>query len=143
MTNKQIQRLFEKKRSLNRFNDWVKLNVCTKKEMDFFVKWLNQIDESEILKYIKEDDTILSAITNQTDFLIKHSIEESIFSIRFVKDQTIDLCIFVLKKDEEFESKYKFYIKNIYQYIRIVPNPDHKTTLKNLLEKKAILEALK
>jgi len=45
------------------------------------------------------------------------------------------MCVFALERD--------FVFKNVYQSIRIVPNPDYETTLKNLKKKMSILKALK
>jgi len=160
MTNDQIQKLFEKKikkldsKSKICFFDWVESGVCLKEEMDIFAEWLNQISEELLLSYIEKDGTVLSVITNQTESLCKESILKSswnIFKIRNVskelyeiaidrdpmvflaiQNQTVDLCLFFLKRSP-----------NAFSFINIVESPDYETTLKNLLEKKAILEALK
>jgi len=79
--------------------------------------WFNQLSEEEIGKYLK--------------------INTSLFTI--LKNQTVDLCILALENENE-PSIDRFFC---FRFVKIVPNPDHETTLKNLYEKKAILDALK
>jgi len=132
---KGIKKLFEKGISYSRFSFiyWVEENIWTKEEMDIFIKWLNQLKDEEILEYMKKyGRSILSVITNQSDNLCKLAVDDSPENIQYVRNQTVDLCLSSLKKNPR-----------AYRNVKIVPNPDFKTTFKNLLEKKAILDALK
>jgi len=157
MKSRDIQKIFEEKfqKTDDFFFEWIDKSVCTKKEFDLLSNYFNSIEESELLNYIERDCSILAVIKNQTKTLCEMSIEVNSFSIRFIKDQTkemcelavrgnsltigyvkeqsVDLCILALVK-ESFSS---------YRFVRIVPNPDYETTLKNLYEKKAILDSLK
>jgi len=143
MTNKEIKQLFEEKLEKTNwnFNEWIEYEICTKKEMNHFSKWLNSLDENEVCKYIQDNGTILSIITNQTKDMCKWAILNNVMSIEFVKkqtkeisefaikewpfaielirEQTVDLCILALSRN-----------KLTYEKVRIVPNPDYKTTLK-------------
>jgi len=166
MTNEEIQKLFEKNLSNDAYMDeWIEEKVCSKKEMDIFIKWLNQLNEEEIYQYIKQDSTIFSFISNQSNKLCNLSVINNPGSIRHVRNQTKELCELAIRKDplaicdireqtvdlcilaliREIKESLIFHnVKtNCYKNIKIVPNPDHETTLKNLYEKKAILEALK
>jgi len=159
MTNEEIQQLFEEKfeTTHHHFHKWVYYGICTKEQFVFFVKWLNQLNEKELCKLLVSQFTILKFIENQTESLCKMAIRSNCdclqfikdqtkelcelairtdqYSIEYIRDQTVDLCILSLEEDFAFKISYKC--------VRIVPNPDYETTLKNLKEKKAILEALK
>jgi len=159
MTNDKIKKLFEERFKYSRHNFiyWLEKEECTKNEMDLFIKFLNQLKDKEVLKYIENDGTILSMITNQSDNLCKLAVNQSPYDIEYIKnqkkeiceiainknpfvidlikEQTIDLCLLALEKTKTDQLLYTF--------VRIVPNPSHEITLKNLKEKKAILNALK
>lgn len=47
-------------------------------------------------------------------------------------EQSVDLCLFALKKEP-----------SLFYYVKIVPNPNFETTLQNLEKKKLILDLLK
>jgi len=155
MTNDQIKKVFERNmKKTNYFKNWLGLKVCTIKEIKRFNKWLNQLSEEEICSYLKKDGTILLAIKNQTVHMCKIAIQNDPFSIEFIKDQTKEICELSIKnfprsihyiKEQTVDLCLLALEKNpyTYQHVRIVSNPDHETTLKNLKEKKALLEALK
>jgi len=155
MTNEEIKTLFEEKIKTNTMrNVWSDNRFYKEGEQSFIYKWFNQLNEDQICFYLKKDHTILSIIENQSDHicefaiccdyesirfiknqknhLCKLAISKNATMIRFVKNQTVDLCLLSLE----------IYMPN-YKHIRIVPNPDYETTLKNLYEKKAILDLLK
>jgi len=134
MTNDQIESLFIErlKKSSYYFSNWDNCKLCTKDEIDLFTNWLNQLNEDDICFYLKEDLTILKSLTYQTKELCELAIRTNPYSIADIRDQTVDLCILALELS-----------KSCHVFVRIVPNPDYKTTLKNLKKKKAILEALK
>jgi len=157
MTNKQIKLLFEKKlenKEIIYFKNWLELYVCSKEEMNMFIKFLNELSEKSIIKYIKKDPTILGSINNQTEKmcvsaikfgysfaieyinnqtidLCKLSVNQNPWSIKYVREQTVDLCLLALGLH-----------RDVYIEIKIVSNPNYSKTLKNLKKKKAILEAL-
>jgi len=156
MTNKELKKLFEE--NLNKdgyyFSEWIELGVCTKEEKDLFIIWLNQLSEEKICHYLEKDFTILSVIKNQTDSMCKTSIKKTFLGIQHINVQNKNICNFIVKKNHhwfEFVKEQTVDLcilalelnKSCYTFVRIVPNPDYETTLKNLLEKKAILEALK
>jgi len=155
MKNSEIKRLFDKNvESGVLFWNWKVLKVCSEYEMSIFITWLNQLNTKELISYVQKSPTIISVLTNLDEYLaiiaisrIPHLVlsikdpSERLFSIAIqfnpfiiknVKEQTVDLCLLALKSDSE-----------VYSHIRIVPNTNYEMTLKNLLEKKAILEALK
>jgi len=155
MTNQEIKNLFEKKKNKNYlFVNWVKENICTENEMILFKKWPNQLNDEELFDLFKKDHTIFSAIENKTEQFILKSIEANSWVIgivseqayhfsklaisrnplclKSIKIQSVDLCLLALKQE-----------RFVYRYVRIVSNPDFETTLKNLKEKKEIIEALK
>jgi len=159
MTNSEIKEKFEEilRKSPN-FDEWVGWIQCSTKEMSIFKKWLNQLSEEDVCKYLEKDGSIISVIENQTNKICETSINQdpccikyiknqnnylcelaiikNAFTIPYIREQTVDLCLLALETNPNTSS-------HIYRFIRIVPNPDYYTTLKNLLEKKAILEALK
>jgi len=155
MTNNQTQELFEKNLIPSRlFSDWVIAGHCSKKTFEKFIIWLNQLDEDSICKYLKKDASILSVITNQTKKMCNLAIMNMPGSIRYVKNQSKELCELAVKsngftigyiKEQKVDLCLLSLEENInsFQLVRIVPNPNYETTLKNLLEKKAILEAIK
>jgi len=141
MKSGKIQKLFEEKlTSPHPFIFWENFGVFNKKEMNLIIKLLNQLPEQKICDYLDKDQTILSVITNQSYKVCKMVIERDPYSIAFIRDQTVDLCILALIKETIMIPNGVY---NCYKNIKIVPNPDHETTLKNLKEKKAILDALK
>jgi len=159
MTNEDIKTLFESKLESYKghnhysFMNWSRTEICSDQEMNLFKNWLNQISEEEVCKYLSIDSTILSVILNQNDSICKSAINRDPWSIKFVKDQkkhlcelamglnpfvmteiqnqSVDLCILAL---EEFPICFRD--------VKIVSNPDFETTLRNLKEKKAILDAI-
>jgi len=96
------------------------------------IRFLNNQTEFLCELAINKSPWTFEYVRNQTDYLCRLAIEKDPYNIALIKEQTIDLCILALQKR-----------RNACNYIRIVPNPNYETTLKNLLEKKAILEALK
>jgi len=156
MTNKEIKSLFEEnlRNQAWHFKDWSNLQICSKKEHKTFVNWLNQLNEEEICDYLKLDPTILSVINNQINKICEFSIKQEPWCLMFVKNQTKELCKLAIEKwsgSIQFVEEQTVEIcllalkldKGCYKYVRIVPNPNYKTTIKNLLNKKEILEAFK
>jgi len=172
MTNKEIKQLFEEKLiKSNGLGPWfpafinsVENNCCSQEEMNLFTDWLNRLNDEEVYPYIKEDYTILSLVSNQSHKLCTLAITENPWSIEFIKNQqkyyelavkrdpftiqkiknqTVELCILALITDITQRSIISCTNYHCYKYVKIVPNPNHETTLKNLRDKKAILEALK
>jgi len=156
MNKDKIKEKFEKisSKSWRSFSEWVIWKQCSQEEMNLFTKWLNQLSEEELSRYIKKDVSILSVITNQTDKICKTAIQISPISIGFVKEQTKGLCELAIKRNvfsivEIREQTVDLCLlalnldKTVYKGIRIVQNPDYKTTLQNLKDKKTILDALK
>jgi len=129
MTDKDFDKLFKKRKAQSiYFDNW----NCSKLEIELFTNWFNQLGEEEVCKYLKEDPTILLVISNQTDKMCETAVKTFPWSIKCLKNQTVDLCIYALDN-----------VRYTWRYVRITPNPDYETTLKNLKEKKDILEALK
>jgi len=105
-----------------------------------------QIKESFLKRYnripsLSFDNWVDEEVCSKEDFeffkdqrkeLCELAIKENSWTIQFIREQTVDLCLLALKYEEE-----------TLRYVRIVPNPDYEMTLKNLYEKKAILEAIK
>jgi len=59
-------------------------------------------------------------------------IEQLSGSLEIVPDQSVNTCLLALRQN-----------KANYKHVRIVSNPDYETTLKNLLEKKTIIDSFK
>jgi len=134
------------------FNYCIEKSFYKKEEISMYTNWLNSLPEEFICRYLKKDGSIISVLKNPTDEMKRVSVNQNPNNIRFIQDQTdkiiniatnrgcfdlvnrqsVDICLRALKL-----SQWN------YVYVKIVPNPDYETTLKNLLEKKAILEALK
>jgi len=137
LIKKKFEERIEKK-YMYYFSNWIEGALLTE-EYKLYLLWLNQLSEEEVCKYLKEDPTILSVISNQTDKMCETAIKKIPFSIKYLKNQTVDLCILALQTELVSDQSFHF----VYKYIKIVPNPDHETTLKNLKNKKEILDALK
>jgi len=154
LKNEAIQFYWNKKVSKNysELDKWVEENRCSQEEMDILVKWLNQLSENDLIHIFFKKPSALALIQNQSKKLCKQAVINDQISIKYVKNQTKELCeLAILRSPCSF-----LYIKeqtvglcllaleldkSCYKYVRIVPNPDFETTLKNLKEKKAILEA--
>jgi len=91
-------------------------------------------DQTKKLRFlaVKKYGMLLEHISEQEEVLCQIAISNEPFSLMFIKEQTVDLCLLALELDN-----------SSFKEVRIVQNPDYETTLKNLLEKKAILEALR
>ena len=94
--------------------------------------------DHEILAILSKDGFKIQGLSrkNQTIERCKIAVNQQPFSIRYVKNQTVQLCLNLLVN----HPKSKEY--GIYRFIHIVPNDDHETTLNNLKNKKEILESL-
>jgi len=138
--------------------DFYKMNLMVKNsniDISEYVNFLNNLKKEERLSIIRMNFCFLQFINNPTDEEIKASLEKDEFSFSFIKgnekfvdfaldngttgdilrdvsNQTVDMCLKCLTRT-----------RRSFHYVRIVPNPNYETTLKNLKEKKAILEALK
>jgi len=141
-------------------NKWTSIGVISASQEKEIIDYLNGLKEKEIKKYLWKDSSSLSVIKNQTEELCKtaihldpvairyihspktsyweHSLKENPYLIEYLREQTVDLCILALE-NEKISDPFRL----VYKFVKIVPNPYHETTLKNLYEKKAILDALK
>jgi len=128
--------------------------------------YLNKKDDDYLLEAFSENFTLFSLIdhSNRSDFFIKKAItnegsasiviyltnpSEELWTLAIsqkpslissVPEQTIDLCLLAMGANLQKRTLGHFFS---YEKIKIVPNPDYETTLKNLLEKKALLESFK
>jgi len=117
------------------FKDWIELNVCNKSEHEDYVLFLNSLSLNELKSFVMKDPSFLSFVNDlPEDFIISLINKESYRGehFKYIKDQTVNICISALKINPE-----------LFLYVRIVPNSSYEATLKNLLDKKSILEVLR
>lgn len=82
--------------------------------------------------YLVKSGKPLEEIIDQTFKVCKAAIQRDPFQLDQVRNQTPDICLIGLKVNPK-----------VFQFVRIVPNPDLATTQKNLLTKKEIMKALR
>jgi len=100
--NRKVQYLFEKRlKSKVSLVNWIEENISTKKEMNMFGKWLDQLREDKILRYLQKDHTILSIITNQTEPMWQIAIKINPYLIQYVKNPTKELLKQAIRKEAE------------------------------------------
>lgn len=117
----------------------------------FFKEIKHPQTESICLAIVKREGFSLKFITNQTFDICKAAVSNYPLAIEYVKDQTVDLCLAALECDTLFPHQWqssdnkevvRYTRFNAYKFVKIVDNPDHETTLKNLLAKKQIIANL-
>lgn len=98
------------------------------KDLSFF--------QNIILEECRNDYSGISIVPSfeKNETFCKEAVSINGMALDYIENfnQTVDVCLLALEKDPES-----------YDFVRIVPNQNYETTLKNLKEKKAILEALK
>ena len=72
-------------------------------------------------KAVKIDYMILDNFEKQPVELCLAAVTKNGWALEFVKEQTIEICLAALKNDE-----------HVYVDVKIVPNPDARTTIQNL-----------
>jgi hypothetical protein len=86
------------------------------------------------LAAIKSAPEAFAYVKNQTEEICTEAIKKEGWLFNLVKDQTVELCILALELWDSHP---------IYTWVKIVPNPSHHETLKNLYAKKDIIEKMK
>lgn len=130
--------MIQKFRSLNSQGMSVCFNSKIQDEpfCEIIKKFLDKMSHEQLLSHLNQNSADFRGIDNQTPELCAKAIELRALNIVYVKNQTVDLCLLAL-------SQASSEILSIYEHIRIVPNPDHETTVNNLREKQILLGLLK
>lgn len=88
---------------------------------------------------LKQSGDNLQYIIDQTEDLCIMAIKEDPNALKFVKNQTIRLCLLALGyRGPRFPGA----LYEAYKGVKIVPNPDHDTTLENLLNKMELVKMI-
>lgn len=144
--------------SWDSLSEWVESGVCSKKEMNKFIEIINSVEDSVLKELISCEYGVISYIKKPSHEIARFVLLElqktgSVFRYYDLAVHYEDLSLIALQKDEYGLSRIKnqtvdLYLfalkqrKDNFEYVRIVPNPDFKTTLANLKKKQVILEAL-
>jgi len=121
---------FLKKHKWLTLTEYQLYSVLSDEDFKKFLKSINLLSEDQIISLLKHDWTIIKYIENQTNPIILAAVSINSFSLQYITNQSVKACLIALKNN-----------KDIYRYVRIVPNPDYKTTLKNLYAKKMIIDS--
>lgn len=134
------------------FNQWIEKGVVDSTYFNEAICVLNKIDKKQLFTVLKQDTSVVEFLNLNEDLAIEilnkypslykdikiksQRIDEA-FIERFpgllgeVSTQSISMCINALSQ-----------VSWTYSMVRIVPNPDPESTMKNLLKKRLLIEAI-
>jgi len=118
------------------FQNWVKDSRCNQEEFDSYVEVLNSLEPHEQFRFIHSDYSVLAFMNNPNYIVVLEAIKELYGDrgndlLSLMKTQSVDFCLEALEINEDF-----------YRGVKIVPNPDFKTTLSNLKKKQKLMSIL-
>lgn len=122
-------------------NQTEKLCLIAIKNYADSLKYILNPTEKVCLTAVQHDGHALQYVKNQTDEICKAAIMRNQNAIKYVQCQTIEICLFSLEKNAS-DKMINSGINPVFSFIRIVDNPDHDTTYKNLLNKKMMIEMM-
>ena len=122
-------------------NQTEKLCLIAVKEYARALNYILNPTEKVCLAAVQKDGRVLEYVKNQTNEICKTAIMRNPEAIKYVQEQTIYLCILALDQNKS-DRLLVPHIKLVFSFIRIVDNPDHDTTYKNLLNKKMMIEMM-
>lgn len=113
------------------------------KQNGLTIEHVNNPSEALCLIAVTENGNALKFIKNQTLEMCKIAIKNNPLALKFAEIQDIKTCIEALEYVQFFiDIGETTEGTRLYQKVKIVDNPDHDTTLKNLINKLLVIEGL-
>lgn len=110
---------------------------CLESTACFIAKHHNKIYPEILTKTIRSDLIFIKNggdlffVENQTEEMCEEAVRRDPKQFAYAKKQNVNMCLQALKSR-----------KDLFYFVKIVPNPDFKTTLQNLKKKQLILDSI-